>query len=301
MTGLRVLVVGGTGGLVGRALRAEFAEDWAIRSVHRRPVPAERDGPGTVEWIRADATAVRDWGPLLDGVEGVVTLAWLREGRSRQFGPLADSLVRLIRAAEAAGPSWFLHLSVPQAPRPLETGLPYLTEKRRVDRALEASRLPYLILRPTLLFGPGDRLLTVMLRLMHRYGIFPMFGDGHFHVSPLASRDLARIARRELGGPPRRNLLLGGPRRWEYRELTDRLFAALGRRPRYGPLGPRGSARIARTMERLGLRTIYEYEVLWLLSDMLGLPPYVGLNAPLEEVGPFLDREAARLMGGGVG
>jgi len=35
----------------------------------------------------------------------------------------------------------------------------------------------------------------------------------------------------------------------------------------------------------------------WLLADLLGLPPYEGLDRPLRPVEPFLSAEARRLRG----
>ena len=291
----RVLVVGGCGGLVGRAFLPEFANDWQIRSVHRHPVASE--APRGVEWVAQDATQVADWAPLLREVHVVVTLAWYRQGPARVFAPLAAGLCRLIEAAARANVRRFLHVSVPAAPASLEEGLPYLSYKRVVDRALASSGLPHTTVHPTMLFGPNDRLLTVILRLMHRYHRFPMFGDGEYHVSPIAVEDLARILRREAAETGTREVIAGGPVRFRYRDLTDRMFRALGRPPRYVRLSPRTSVWVAATLERLGSSLLYAYEVEWLLSDLLGLPPYEGLGRPLTPVEPFLEREAARLGG----
>jgi uncharacterized protein YbjT (DUF2867 family) len=290
-----LLLVGGGGGLVGRAVMSEFGRDWAFRSVHRHPAPSEEGLP--VEWIRLDLLNVRDWAPLVRGVDLVLTLAWYRQGYDRRFAPLARSLGRLIDAAAHEGVPRFLHVSVPDAPPRMETDLPYLAHKREVDRALVASGLDYSIVRPTMLFGPKDRLLSVMMRLMRRYHRFPMFGDGAYHVSPIAVRDLAHILRREASLPGRRNVLAGGPTRYVYRDLTDRMFAALGLPPRYFRLSPRASVRVASLFEGVGSSLIYAYEVEWLLADLLGLPPYEGLDRPLAPVEPFLAAEAARLLG----
>ena len=289
----RLLVIGGCGGLAGRAVLEEFAADWSIRSVHRHPVPSEAQAE--VEWMPGDAASVPDWTPYLEGVDVVLNLAWYRQGREHRFRSLGEGLVRLVRASERAGVRRWLQVSVPEAPPALETQLPYLVWKRFVDRAVIESSVPHSVVRPTMLFGPQDKLLTVMLRTIHRYHRFPMFADGEYHVSPIAARDLARILRHEAETPGSRVVPAGGPRRWVYRELTDRLFAALGREPRYFPLGPRGSVRLARLLETFGSDLLYAYEVEWLLSDMLGLPPYVGLDRPLEPVEPFLDAEGARL------
>lgn len=293
----RLLLVGGSGGLVGRSVLAEFHPDWSIRSLHRHPVAAEAAGP--VEWVAGDAARIEDWGPLLAGVDLVINLAWYRHGSARVFRPLAEGLERLIRASERAGTRRWIQVSVPEAPAAMEANLPYLSYKRRVDRALTQSSLSYSVIRPTMLFGPNDKLLTVMLRTMARYHRFPMFGDGEYHVSPLAARDLARILRREARLTDRHTVSAGGPTRWRYRDLTDRLFAALGRTPRYVRFSPRGALRLARLLETFGSSLLYAYEVEWLLSDRLGLPPYEGLDPALAPVEPFLAAEAARFAPAG--
>ncbi len=289
----RLLLVGGSGGLVGRHVLAEFGPHWRIRSLHRHPVPEE--SRYDVEWVRADVASVADWAPLLRDVDLVLTVAWYRFGPERRFAPLGEGLLRLVRAAREVGVRRFVHVSVPDAPPSLETGLPYLVHKRRVDRALEASGLSYAIVRPTMLFAPRDKLLTVMLRTMHRYGRFPMFGDGAYHVSPLAAPDLARILHREATLPDSHNVTAGGPERWRYRDLTDAMFRALGRTPRYLRFSPRGALRLARLLEIVGSTLLYVYEVEWLLADDLGLPPYEGLDRPLAAVEPFVALEARRL------
>ncbi|EQD50674.1 NAD-dependent epimerase/dehydratase, partial [mine drainage metagenome] len=271
-----LLLVGGGSGLVGRALLDEFRSDHQIRSMHRRP--SAREIALGVEVLRADVALVNDWSPYLEDVDLLVNVAWYRGGSDRRFRPLASGLERMFRAASAAGIRRVVHLSVPPAPPALEAQLPYLVRKREVDAALARSDLDYSILTPTMLWGPGDRLLTVMLRTIARWHRLPMFGDGDYHVSPLAAADLARIVRREAGRGGRTTVPIGGPRRWTYRELTDRLFAALGRSPVYLHWSPTRGRRIARLLEAVGSTLLYAYEVDWLVSDRLGLPAYVGLE-----------------------
>jgi uncharacterized protein YbjT (DUF2867 family) len=288
----RVLVVGGTGGLVGRALREEFRGDHEIRSLHRHRDRAEQ-APG-IEWVAQDVTAVADWRPLLQEVDLVVNVAWYRHGSDGRFLALAEALKDLIRACEREGGLRFVQISVPAAPSELEEHLPYLARKRTVDAALTRTRLPYVIVRPTMLFGPRDKLLTVMLRTAARWHRLPLFGDGGYHVSPISARDLARVVRREAAAPARATIDAGGPERLTYLELTERLFDALGRRPRYLRLSATGGRRLARLLESVGSTLLYAYEVDWLVSDRLGLAAYTGLPTPLEPIGPFLRNEAAR-------
>ena len=288
----RLLLVGGTTGLVGRHILTEFSSTHQVVSLHRHPSPGE--ATAGAEFVPGDVGSIQDWSPFLRDVDLIVNVTWYRPGRSRLFRPVTEGLLRLVTAADQAKIPRFVHISVPDAPATMETDLPYLSGKRQVDRAIEASGLDYAIVRPTMLFGPRDVLLTVMLRTIRRYHLFPMFGDGEYHVSPISVTDLASILRREGDRGGRRNLTVGGPRRWRYRDLTDAMFRLAGLPPRYVHLRPSTSVRLAAFLETVGSTLLYAYEVEWLLADMLGLPPYVGLDRPLADAEPFL-REQLRV------
>ena len=291
-----LLLVGGGGGLLGRSLGPRLTADFAVRSVHRHPNAAEvRAG---VEWIPVDVGPSTDWDPLLRGVRFVVNLAWYRTGPATRFERLQAGLIRLIGACRTSAVERFVHVSVPPAPSTLETGLPYLVYKRRVDGALADSGLSYRILRPTAMFGARDVLLGEMFRLIRRYPVFPMFGDGEYHLSPIAADDVADAIRQELGRSEVGTVDLGGPRRFRYRELTDLMFELAGKRPRYWRLSPSTSIGLARWMERLGSHLLYAYEVEWLLSDLLGLPAYQGLDRPLLRPEAYLEGLAGRRSDG---
>ncbi|MFZ1023554.1 MAG: NAD-dependent epimerase/dehydratase family protein [Thermoplasmata archaeon] len=290
----RLLLVGGGAGLVGHAVLREFGSDYQIRSLHRSASPEESNAG--IDWWPVDIASYADWDRAFADVAVVLNVAWYRWGKPVLFAGLLRGLERMLEAARRSKIRRFLHLSVPDAPPELESQLPYLTYKRQFDRSLAESGLSYAILRPTMLFGPGDRLLTVMLRLMHRYPVFPMFGSGQYHVSPIAVPDLARALHLEAESDGRGVRDLGGPERYEYRALTDRMFQSLKKRPRYWSFSDRGSVRLARLVQSLGSSLLYAYEVEWLLSDRLGLPAYGRLDRPLTRVEPFLDREAENLQ-----
>ncbi|MCI4335230.1 MAG: NAD(P)H-binding protein [Thermoplasmata archaeon] len=288
-----LLLVGGGGGLIGRSALVEFAEHYRVLSVHRHHVSSEV--AGRVEWFPADLGGRIDWEPLVRDARVVLTLAWYRWESEPRFRGLRDGLLRLVAAAKKAQVPRFLHVSVPAAPAELEGTLPYLRYRREVDQAITDSGLSYRILRPTMLFGPGDRLLGVLLRLIERYGRLPMFGDGRYHVSPVAVEDLALALRLEATREGVGTADVGGPVRYRYHDLTDQLFAALGKRPRYVRLKPRSSARLAALLTAFGSQLLYPYEVHWLVSDLLGLPPYQGLDRPLQRLEPYLAEEIARI------
>lgn len=293
----RVLLVGGGGGLLGRAVLEAFVPSWTVRSLHRHPVG--RESARSVEWIPGDVAALSDWNAVLRDVDVVVNLAWYRWGPESRFRALYDGLERMRVAASSAGIS-IVQVSVPPAPAHLETGLPYLTYKRRFDAAVVSGGTSFGVVRPTLMFAHGDVLLGTMLRQIHRYPLFPMFGDGTYRLSPIAASDVARVIVRAAQNPPNATWDLGGPAAYRYRALTDRMFALLGKRPRYWSLSPGAARRLASLLQTFGSTLLYEYEVEWLLSDTLALPPSPFLDGPMERVEPFLRAEAERLVGHAV-
>jgi uncharacterized protein YbjT (DUF2867 family) len=288
----RLLLVGGGGGLVGRAVLTEFRAGYRIRSVHRRRAPSEDPD---IEWVAGDVAAPLDWDRLLADVDVVLNVAWYRWESEAVFRGLYEGLRRLLEAARRRRTLRFLHVSVPSAPASLETGLPYLRYKRRFDAELAASELSFRIVRPTLLYGPGDRLLGVMLRLMARYRFLPMFGPGDYHVSPVASADLARVLQREAASTVTGTVDVGGPESFRYRDLTDLMFRCLDQRPHYWRMSLRSGLWITRAMVGLGSSLLYPYEVEWLVSDRLSLPPYRGLDPPMQRVRDYLAAEAGRV------
>lgn len=294
----RVLLVGGGGGLLGRALLPELADRFEVRSVHRHLVPLE--ATAGVEFVPGDVQTLRQWGPLLEDVDAVVNVTWYRYGNTTRFRRLYEGLHALLEESKARRIDRFIHVSVPAAPPNLEANLPYLRFKRKFDAELLASGLSVWIPRPTMMFAPGDRLLTVLLRLAHRYGRLPLFAGGHSHLSPVAASDVARAIAGSVDGTNVGPQDLGGPVRYEYRELTELLFRALGRPARYLSLGRRGSLAVAQLVQDLGSELIYAYEVEWLLADLLGLPPYDAFVAPPQRVERFIDHEARQLGGPGL-
>ncbi|MCI4358275.1 MAG: NAD(P)H-binding protein [Thermoplasmata archaeon] len=291
----RLLLVGGGGGFVGRALVRELAVDHSIRSLHRHASTEERSAG--VEWVETDLGGKVDWDQRLRDVDAVVNVAWYRSGSEARFRVLYEGLERMLAASVRAGVARLIQVSVPEAPDSLETTLPYLVYKRRFDHSVERSGLSYAVLRPSALFGVGDKLLGVMMRSIHRYPFFPMFGDGACTLSPIAVTDLARVVREALDSSESGRYDLGGPIVYRYSELTDAMFAALGKRPRYWRLSARGSLRLASLLEAVGSSLLYRYEVEWLLSGRLGLPPAALRGRGLERLEPYLRAVAMELRG----
>jgi nucleoside-diphosphate-sugar epimerase len=172
---VRVLVTGATG-FVGRAVVAALAAAGdevyaAVRGATRDTVTdadndaARRFPPGVIIVRHGDLAEPVDWAPLLAGIDGVVHLAGIAEDRYDRVNHRATSA--LAGAARNAGVVRFVFISSIRAqtgpaadhavserddPRPTD---PYGRSKRAAERAVARSGVPFTILRPVLVYGPG--------------------------------------------------------------------------------------------------------------------------------------------------
>jgi nucleoside-diphosphate-sugar epimerase len=167
----RILVTGASG-FIGRPVVAALAQDGhAVRAaVRRQQSPDFADG---VEVVRhADLAEPFDWRPVLDGVDQIVHLAGIAHtGRGADPG-LYDHVNRqataLLATAAAAvgirqlvfissiraqtGPAADHGLTERDSPAPTDV---YGGSKLAAEAAVRCSGVPFTILRPVLLYGPG--------------------------------------------------------------------------------------------------------------------------------------------------
>ena len=54
------------------------------------------------------------------------------------------------------------------------------------------------MLRPAVMFGPGDAFLTPLLLMLRRLPVFPVFGDGGTRVQPAYVEDVGEASARVL-------------------------------------------------------------------------------------------------------
>ncbi|MGE5625982.1 MAG: NAD-dependent epimerase/dehydratase family protein [Bacillota bacterium] len=129
-------------------------------------------------------------------------------------------------------------------------------QQLRAEEALrghcERRGLHYTLLRPTLVYdGRRDKNVTRIAGFIRRLGFFPMAAPGKGLRQPLHADDLAAAvyaALEQEGGS--RSYNLAGGETLSYRAMLERIFRALGRRPRILPV-PVGMYRAAIAVARL--------------------------------------------------
>jgi nucleoside-diphosphate-sugar epimerase len=194
----------GATGFIGRTLvrRLESA-GLRVRALVRSTSDVTRLPAGVERVVGAldDAESLRR---LVRGARAIVHCAGAVRGASaRDFDPVnVDGVARLAHAivAERQAPS-IVHLSSLAARHPELS--PYAASKRGGEQALRAAPA-WTVLRPPVVYGPGDRELLPLLRWMAR-GIAPMVGSPHGRFSLIYVDDLAEAVTRlvSMGGTGR--------------------------------------------------------------------------------------------------
>lgn len=200
-----VAVTGATGFVGGHLIRALSEAGWTIRILARRlPSQPEPTG-GPIVTIIGDLEDEACLRRLVGGCDAVVHAAGLIKARSRaEFVRVnAGGVARL--AALAAGqesPPHFVLLSSLAAREPRLSD--YAASKRSGEEALAKAggRLGWTILRPTAIYGPGDRETLAFLRAV-AHGIAPRLGGPQSRLSLVHVRDVAAAVVAVLGSADR--------------------------------------------------------------------------------------------------
>lgn len=99
----------------------------------------------------------------------------------------------------------------------------------------EASRIEWVILRPTMIYGLGrDRNICEIARFISRFGFFPLFGAAQglrqpVHVEDVATACIAALQNKQTSN---RAYNISGAETLTYREMVARVFKAMDKRER---------------------------------------------------------------------
>jgi nucleoside-diphosphate-sugar epimerase len=141
----------------------------------------------------------------------------------------------LVSSMAAAGPSPRDHpLRGDEPPAPVTA---YGRSKLAAEQVVRGSALPWTILRPPTVYGPRDREVLKVFRLV-RLGLGPVFGDGTQQLSAVHASDLAEalIAAARASATVGRGYYACHPEVVTSADLVRRIGEAMGRRPTVIPV-----------------------------------------------------------------
>jgi len=230
-----ILVTGGTGfvgGHVVHALRAAGKDVRVLVRDRRTGARVEAWGATLAEGDMTDPTSLR---AAVDGCEAVVHLVAIRQGREERFRRVMVEGTRdLLAAATAAGVGRVVHMSALGTSDQTKDLVPYYGAKWDSERLVEGSGIPYVIFRPSFVFGTDGGILPTFVKLARFTPVTPIIGSGRQRIQPIWVDDVAEYFVRavDLEAAPGRIFELGGPDAVSWNEFWERLKRARrSRRP----------------------------------------------------------------------
>jgi NADH dehydrogenase len=240
----RVFVTGATG-FVGRAvIHALRAEGHVVRCLVRRGSERNLQGLGAVERVEGDILVREGLTDEIAGCDTVIHLVGIiREhpGRGATFSAVHTQGTRnVLEAAAAAGVRRFLHMSA-LGVRPGARAR-YHQTKWAAEEAVRGSGLSWTIFRPSIIYGRGDGLVTMLAQMVRRWPLVPVLGSGRQQLQPVPVEHVAAGFARALALPvaEKQTYEVGGSEAVTMLELLDAIARALGRthaRKVHVPLG----------------------------------------------------------------
>lgn len=225
---MRVLVTGITS-QIGKFLVPRLLRDsHKIAAISRRP----RDGVEHVRWISGDISLPHISLPAAEVLIHLAPLRLLPDLLPRFFAQGGRRVIcfgTTSRYSKAvSGDSLEQLFSIEQ-----------IAAEARLAELCRAAEVPWTVFRPTLIYGAGmDRNVTVIARIIRRFGLFPLFGAASGRRQPVHADDLAAACVAVLAEPKAFNSAydLGGGETLTYHQMVERVFAAEGRTPRFVPV-----------------------------------------------------------------
>jgi NADH dehydrogenase len=168
----------------------------------------------------------------LSGVDTVYVTYWMRFPRGgATWDDMVANVGRLADAARRQGVRRLVYISVSNAS--LDASTAYFRAKAAAEehvRGAHGGTTSTAILRPTLLYGPGDILINNMAWSLRRLPVFGIPGDGRYRVQPVHVDDVAELCLRLGEGNEHVATDAAGPESFTFDELVRLVKSATGSR-----------------------------------------------------------------------
>lgn len=227
-----ITVFGGSGFVGKQVVRALAKRGYRVRVPMRRPHLGQDirvlGDVGQIQLVQANVRFPDSVAAALEGASGVVNLIGvLHEAGKQNFETMhVDAARTIAEAAAARGIKAMAQISaIGAAPK----GARYARTKYRGEEAVREALPSATILRPSVIFGPGDGFFNRFGQMARNpwldglMGTMPLIGGGKTKFQPVFVGDVADAVCAALEREDARGRIyeLGGPRTYSFKELLN--------------------------------------------------------------------------------
>lgn len=230
---MRVLVTGGTGVVGEAAVTALTARGHSVRLLSRGADEAQRQWPAGVAARTADVAQPQSLTGAAEACEAVLHVAGISQETppDRTFERVnVEGTRALLEEARRAGVRRFVYVSSLGADR----GTSDYHRSKVAGEALVADYEPeWVIVRPGNVYGPGDEVISLLLKMTRSLPAIPLVDEGKQPFQPIWHEDLGQaltlaVERPDVAG---RILEVAGKETTSMSDVVSRLCRLDGRAP----------------------------------------------------------------------
>jgi uncharacterized protein YbjT (DUF2867 family) len=229
---MKILVTGGTG-VIGEGVIPELiSRGHAVRLLSRHADDDAKQWPG-VEPFAGNVAEAASLNGAADGCDAIVHIAGIafEDPPKLTFQAVnVDGTRNMLDEAKRANVERFVYVSSLGA----DVGeSDYHKSKREAERLVEGSGLEWTIVRPGNVYGPGDEVVSRILKMVRALPAVPVIDNGEQEFQPIWHEDLAKILaavveRRDLA---RQTLEAAGPEITTMNDVIEHFREITGRSP----------------------------------------------------------------------
>jgi len=219
----RVCIIGGSG-FIGRSLAQRLGMHGFQVTIPTRKLARQQPSMIVQPWVDLresrldDPEAIQQ---LIAGHDAVINMVGILHGSRQDFERAHTELsARIVAACRQAGIQRLLQVSAlgSSAQSPSD----YQQSKAAAEQFVMRSSLDWTVLRPSVVFGRGDRFLTLFAQLCRQLLLIPLAG-ANCQFQPIWVEDVAQAIEAALCNPASigQTLELAGPTRYTLRQLVE--------------------------------------------------------------------------------
>ena len=217
---MKVAVTGGTGFIGQNLVRTLSESGHRVSVISRRGGAREGEGENVV-YVKGDVHDVESLKSALEGIEVVYHLVGIiAETKTLTFEKtVIGGTKNLIAACRLNGVKKIIYLSALGTSASTDTR--YFQSKWAAEEIIRNSGIPYTIFRPSVVFGPADKFINMLARMVKLSPLVPIVGNGRALLQPLYIGDLTLMLKDTLTNEKAANRIIeiGGPEQLDYRQL----------------------------------------------------------------------------------